>query len=395
MGINDKVEDGFELVRDVFKSNFEQNNECGSAVSVFLKGRKVVDLWGGYQDAEHQRPWTADTITTVFSATKGLSSACLAMAHSRGWLDYDATVASYWPDFAAGGKEGITVRQLLSHQAGLSALDVKLDNALMADKDRLAGFLARQEPKWEPGTRHGYHSFTLGFYQSELLKHVDPKRRRLRTFFQEEVAEPLGLTFHMGLPDDFPDNQIAPIQGFTKMQFIMAQLPNLAPQMLLGIMWPGSIVSKTLMNPKMNDPAEWDSPALRRIENASAAGMGTARALATIYGDLAWDGQRLGFTDATRAELARPAILPSGGDRDLIWHRGTRYHLGFMKSCELMELPNEQAYGMMGASCADGFADPKTGLGFGFVTNKMSLNSFAEPRRWNLVRAVYEVLGTA
>jgi CubicO group peptidase (beta-lactamase class C family) len=157
---------GFEGVRDAFVANFARRRELGGACSIYCRGQKVVDLWGGMRNKVSGEPWEADTMVIVYSASKGLAAMTLAVAHSRGWLDYEERVAHYWPEFAQHGKETITVRQLLAHQAGLFALDEPLDRRLVADLDRLAGVLARQKPAWSPGVRQAYHGITLGFYQS-------------------------------------------------------------------------------------------------------------------------------------------------------------------------------------------------------------------------------------
>jgi CubicO group peptidase (beta-lactamase class C family) len=142
----------------------------------------------------------------VHSATKGLSAMTLAVAHSRGWLDYEERVAAYWPEFAQQGKEAITVRQLLAHQAGLFALDEPVDRGLVLDPDRLATVLARQKPVWPPGTRQAYHAITLGFYEGELIRRIDPWHRSLGQFFQNEIATPLDLDVYIRLPESIDDS---------------------------------------------------------------------------------------------------------------------------------------------------------------------------------------------
>ncbi|MFI5224598.1 MAG: serine hydrolase domain-containing protein, partial [Nitrospirales bacterium] len=165
--IQGRVSRGFEVVREAFAENFVRRGELGGACCVFYRGEKVVDLWGGIRNKTTGEPWEEDTMVVVYSATKGLAAMTLAVAHSRGWLDYEERVCTYWPEFAEQGKDRITVRQLLAHQAGLHALDVPVDRSLVADLDRLAVVLARQKPAWKPGTRQSYHAITLGFYESE------------------------------------------------------------------------------------------------------------------------------------------------------------------------------------------------------------------------------------
>ena len=166
----------FAAVRDVFEENFAGRGELGGACAAWYRGEKVVDLWGGVRNKITGDPWERDTMVVIHSATKGLSAMTLAIAHSRGWLNYDARVATYWPEFGTNGKEQITVRQLLAHQAGLFAFDEHVDRAIVADLHRLAGVMARHRPTWPPGTRQAYHGLTLGFYEGELLRRVDPRQ---------------------------------------------------------------------------------------------------------------------------------------------------------------------------------------------------------------------------
>src|SRR6478672_9430998 len=195
---------GFDAVHEAFADNFSRRHELGAACCIYHQGEKVVDLWGGIRNISTGEPWEEDTMVLVFSATKGLAAMTMALAHSRGWLDYEERVCTYWPEFAQQGKERITVRQLLAHQAGLFAIDEPVDRSILADLDRLATVLARQKPAWEPGTRQAYHALTLGFYEGELVRRVDPQHRSLGRFFQDEIASPLGLDLYLRLPDTIP-----------------------------------------------------------------------------------------------------------------------------------------------------------------------------------------------
>ena len=203
------VSRGFEAVRDAFAGNFARRAELGGACCAYERGENIVDLWGGIRTKQTGEPWERDTMVIVYSATKGLAAMTLALAHSRGWLDYEERVSNYWPEFAQEGKERITVRQLLAHQAGLFAFNEPVDRSVVADLDRLAAVLARQRPAWEPGTRQGYHALTLGFYEGELLRRIDPQHRSLGRFFQDEIASPLGLAFYIRLPESVPNSRLA------------------------------------------------------------------------------------------------------------------------------------------------------------------------------------------
>src|SRR3954451_5247713 len=203
------VSEGLDGVRDAFTPNFIQRRELGGACCVYHHGRKVVDLWGGLRNKATGEPWERDTMTIVYSATKGLAAMTLALAHSRGWLDYEERVSAYWPEFAQHGKEKITVRQLLAHQAGLFAFDEPVDRGTVADLDHLAVVLARQKPAWEPGTRQAYHALPLGFYEGELLRRLDPRRRSLGQFFQDEIATALDGDVYIRLPESIPNSRLA------------------------------------------------------------------------------------------------------------------------------------------------------------------------------------------
>src|ERR1044072_8280288 len=203
------VDEGYGKVADAFRLNLAGGTEVGAALAIYRDGRKVVDLWGRYRNGTTRAPWTNDTLVNTFSTTKGVAALAVARAVSRGLLDYDARVADYWPEFAQGGKEAVTVRQLLAHQAGLPVIKPLLTLADIAAPERLSERVAAQVPAWTPGTRQGYHGVTLGWYASELIRHDDPQRRTLGRYFADEIARPLGLDFHIGLPDWIDRDRVA------------------------------------------------------------------------------------------------------------------------------------------------------------------------------------------
>src|SRR6188508_3221942 len=220
IGIQGYVSKGFEAVRAAFLDNFLLRKELGAACCVYREGKKVVDLWGGIRNKQTGEPWQQDTMVIVYSATKGLAAMTLALAHSRGWLDYEERVSRYWPEFAQQGKEKITVRQLLAHQAGLFALEEPVDRRMVADLDRLAIVLARQKPAWDPGTRQAYHALTLGFYEGELLRRVDPRHRSLGQFFHDEIARPLAEDVYLRLPEGIPNARLATLSPPSRLRML-------------------------------------------------------------------------------------------------------------------------------------------------------------------------------
>src|SRR4030095_7979845 len=240
--IEGTVARGFERVRDAFADNFAQRRELGGGCCAYHHGEKVVDLWGGMRDKETAQPWERDAMVIVYSATKGLAAMTLAIAHSRGWLDYEERVCTYWPEFAQQGKERITVRQLLAHQAGLYVREEPVDRGLVADLDRLAVVLARQKPAWEPGTRQAYHGITLGFYESELLRRIDPQHRSLGQFFQDEIASPLGLDVYIRLPESVSNLKLATLERAG----MIDMLRGFGPRFMLQAMNPRSKIVRAL-----------------------------------------------------------------------------------------------------------------------------------------------------
>src|SRR5687768_18262398 len=222
-------------------------------------------------------PWQRDTMVVVHSATKGLAAMTLALAHSRGWLDYEERVATYWPEFAQQGKEKVTVRQLLAHQAGLFAFDEPVDRSVVADLDRLAVVLARQKPAWEPGTRQAYHAITLGFYESELLRRVDPQHRSLGQFFEDEIASPLDLDLYIKLPNNIPNAQLAVMTRPT----LVEMLHGFPPRLALDAMNRRSKISQALRGSEL--PHDEPHIYARNLEVPSGGAIGTARAIARAY----------------------------------------------------------------------------------------------------------------
>src|SRR5437868_1145189 len=204
------VEPGFEGVRDAFARNFADNEELGAGFCLHIEGRKVVDIWGGIADPETSRPYDDRTLQLVFSSTKGATAICGNLLVQRGLLDLDAPVTDYWPEFKQNGKDSIPVRWLFCHKSGLPTVDERLPLEKVLEWDPIVNALERQEPLWEPGSAHGYHAITYGWLLGELIRRVDG--RSLRDFFADEVAQPLGLEFWIGLPES-EEPRVAPLIG--------------------------------------------------------------------------------------------------------------------------------------------------------------------------------------
>jgi CubicO group peptidase (beta-lactamase class C family) len=380
------VRPGFEAVREAFVENFERRGELGAACCVYHRREQVVDLWGGVRKRATGEPWERDTVALVHSTTKGPAGLAMALAHSRGLFDYDERVCSYWPEFAQQGKDRITVRQLLSHQGGLFVLDERPTRSLVADPDRLAAVLARQRPAWPPGTRQAYHAITLGFYESELLRRVDPAHRTLGRFFREEIAKPLGLEFYIGLPEEIPDARLAPLHRPN-----MAALFFTMPLWLtLAAMNPRSRFRRALLGSELPEQSErvYD----RNLEIPAGGGIGTARGLAGAYGAFAADGRELGLREETLRQLMAPAIPPTRGFRDACVKVELQLALGFAKPSEKNPFGHPSSFGHPGTGGSLGFADPHAQLGFGYIPNQMG-TYLDDPRAAALRRAMYRSIG--
>ena len=375
------VEQGWEPVADAFRANFSAGTEIGAACSVYFDGRMVVDLWGGYRDPATGAAWNEDTLVLVFSTTKGMSSLAVAVAHSKGLFDYDEKVATYWPEFAQGGKEDVTVRQLFSHQAGLCAIDEPMDLAMLGDPDQVAAAIAKQVPAWEPGTRHGYHGISLGWYESELVRRVDPQHRTIGRYFADEVAAPLDLEFYIGLPDDVPDDRVAVMQGQWYRTKMLANLSKLPREFVKGFLNQKSITARTFANPQvLGMPVRYNDREMRTIELPASNGIGQVRSIAKAYGEFATGGAALGIRGETMSALTDAAAPPTDGSYDLVLHEESVFSLGFLKPWDANPFGSERAFGTPGAGGSFGYADPDLRMGFGYAMNRMDYYLYDDPR---------------
>jgi len=381
------ISSGFEPVREAFADNFTERGELGGACCVYHRGEKVVDLWGGIRNKQTGEPWEADTMVLVYSATKGLAAMTLAVAHSRGWLDYEERIAHYWPEFAQQGKDEITVRQLLAHQAGLFALDEPIDRSLVSDLDRLAVVLARQRPAWEPGTRQAYHAITLGFYEGELLRRIDPRHRTLGQFFQEEIATPLDPDVYIRLPERVPNSRLALIARPRPLDMLL----GFPLRFTVEAMNPRSRIVRALRGSELaHDEAHVYA---RNLEVPSGGAVGTARAIARAYSVFASGGYELGLRPETLNLLAAPAVPPARGFYDECLKGSVRFSLGFMKSSPTWPFGSPDSFGAPGSGGSLGFADPAMGVGYAYVTSQMGTTLTGDPRDVALREALYSVIG--
>ncbi|WP_202440020.1 MULTISPECIES: serine hydrolase domain-containing protein [unclassified Streptomyces] len=384
--VNGTVAEGFEPVREAFAANFARLGERGAAVAVYRDGRRVVDLWAGTKDVDGTAPWEPGTAQIVRSATKGVAAAGLLLLHQRGQLDLDAPVGTYWPEYKTAGKERTLVRHLLAHRAGVPVLDRPLTMAEAADPDLGAAAVAAQAPVWEPGTDHGYHAQTYSWLVGELVRRVTG--RPVGEWLADELAGPAGADFRLGLPaaEQGRAGRVGDIEAPQS-----AGALKLRPKRSVSAAYadPDSLTRRAFAAitplPDENDPA------YRAAALPAATGIATADGLARVYASLIGEvdgGVRL-FTPETM-ELAR-AERSAGADRVLVV--GTRFGLGYMLHGGASPLLSPGSFGHPGRGGALAFADPESGIGFGYVTNGFRKSVTSDPRAQALVQALKVSLG--
>ena len=377
-------EERFSAVRDVFANNFEELGEAGAAMALTIEGKPVIDLWGGVADRETMRPWQQDTITTVYSTTKGMTAICAHRLVDQGLLDLNAPVAKYWPEFAQAGKADVPVHLLLSHRVGLPTVSDQLPKGAVFNWETMTDALARQKPFWEPGTRHGYHSLTFGWLVGEVVRRISGKS--LGTFFRDEVAVPLGLDFQIGV-DPKDDARIATMYTAVVPMETVQQVEQRERDERERM---GSELKAARGNMSIqgaHNSADW-----RRSEIPAANGHSDARALARIYGALACGGSLDGVQVLSPEAIARATIEQAAGADTMLPHP-SRYAQGFWLARDGNFGPNPRNFGHPGAGGSLGFADPDKRVGFGYVMNQMKVGVNAEaPTCRRLINALYPLL---
>jgi CubicO group peptidase (beta-lactamase class C family) len=386
--VEGRYEAAFRPVVEVFQRNFLEHGEVGASLALTVEGETVVDLWGGVADEQAGRAWDKDTVSIVFSCTKGATALCAHILSSRGKLDLEAPVAEIWPEFAANGKSGATTRMMLDHSVGVPVLRDEAKPDCLMDWGYMTERLAAQAPFWEPGTRNGYHALTFGFTVGEIVRRVSGQS--LGRFFRENVAGPLGLDFWIGLPEAV-DPRVAPMMGGLE----PPKVPT--PFFLKAFSDPASIPNRFLFNSGTWATEARDTRAGRAAEIGAANGITNGRGLAGMYAPLANGGG--GLVDADTLSRMEEVAMATHSDATLILP--TRFALGFMKSMDNRRryvagdsvILGRRAFGHVGAGGSIGFADPECRLSFGYTMNRMGAGLMLNERGQGLVDAAYRCLG--
>jgi CubicO group peptidase (beta-lactamase class C family) len=378
---------GWEAVEAAFHGNFETGEETGAAVSVYHGGRKVVDLWGGSFDGG-DRPYDDSTLQLVFSTTKGITAIAVGICVQRGLLEYGAPVTKYWPEFAAHGKGDATVAQLLSHQCGLFSIQGEMTLAEALDWDTITARMADTAPEWPIGSMHGYHAITYGWLAGELIRRVDPEHRSVGRFVQDEIADPLGAEFYIGLPESL-EPRVAPILGTP----ISTESDDpVVKAMLEQFMGPDSNGGRALsLNGVFTGDGLFNSRAIHAAELPAANGITNARSLAKIYAATMAPIDGVQLLDDDVRNTARVTLTPEN-EPDACLIMPTTFGMGFMTHGAFTPYAGQGSFGHPGAGGSVGFAQPERQLAFGYVMNQTASNLAGDLRAARLISAATAVI---
>lgn len=370
-----------ERLRPIFASNFEERGELGAAISIWQAGEPILELSGGFRESQRQHPWESDTIVLVWSATKGLGSACLLHLLQEQKISLERRIAEFWPEFAQQGKGEISLAEIMSHGAGLCALE---QAAQITDYPSVIAALEQQRPLWRPGSAHGYHARTFGFLLDEIMRRIGGVS--LSQYWRKTFAEPLALDFWIGLP----------LELNRRCATIYAAKAGSAPAPAAfyhDLARPGTLQRRTFTSPAgLSAVSAMNKPENRALELVSLGGIGSAHALAKFYALLANDGEISGrryFKSQTLAQMT--TVLTQG--KDLVFEIPTAFSAGFMKAApsETRNLfgPSASAFGHPGAGGSHAFADPENKIAFAYVMNQMEQSLLPNEKSLGLVNALY------
>ena len=366
--------DRFGDVRKVFEGNLASGADVGASFCATKDGEIIVDLWGGHADAEKTRPWVEDTIVNVYSTTKTMCALTALLVADRGELDFKAPVAKYWPEFAANGKQDVTVAHLMSHSSGLSGWKEPITAETLYDWEKATALLAAQAPFWEPGTRPGYHALTQGYLVGEVIRRVTGKT--VGTVFREEIAEPLGADFHIGLPAS-EDHRVADL------------IPP-PPGTAIGAGQQTEIQKNMTSNPGI-DVSATRTRAWRGAEIPAAGGTGNARSVALVHTILANGGEARGKRFMSEAGVRKALELQVEGD-DLVLGVPARFGLGFGLGGGAVPMPSPNAmyWGGYGGSVI--IIDMDSRMTYAYAMNKMAGTTVGDMRAFSLLGALWGAL---
>lgn len=386
-GVHGICDPKFARVRDEFERNFAERGEVGASVCLSVDGEVAVDLWGGLADPATGDPWREETVSVVFSCTKAAVATCAHILIDRGELDPNARVSEYWPEFARNGKETTTVQMMLDHQSAVPALRDPVPGGAFGDWSYMTRRMEDETAFWEPGTQNGYHMVNFGWTVGELVRRVSG--RSPGTFFREEVAEPTGASFWIGLPETeqvhiAPIRMYQPAEGDQPTEFMVRLMTD-----------PGSLQALSFLN---TGGWDWNDRRCQAAEVGGGGGVSNARGQVSWYQHLATGSGRLVSGD----RLAAMQMVSAATRRDATLLIPTRFASGYMKSMDnrglglgpgTSAIMGHAAFGHVGAGGSVGFADPEARMAFSYTMNQMGGGLLLNERGQSLIDAAYQALG--
>ena len=367
--IHGKCDPRFAAVQAAFEKNFREHGDVGASVAITLNGEFVVDLWGGHLDEARTEEWREDSLVNVWSSTKTMAAMSLLLLADRGEVDLHAPAATYWPEFAQNGKETVEVRHFLSHSAGLSGMDEKVEGDALYDWEWMTTALAKQEPWWEPGSQSGYHAITQGHLIGEIVRRVSGQS--IGNFFRQEIAEPTGADFHIGADASLD-----------------ARISNLIPPKSGPAPQSASIAGRTFANPRV-DATQPGQRAWRAAEIPAANGQGNARSIVRAQTAMANGGQAFGKTILSEAGTKRIFEQQTDGT-DLVLGVPLTFGLGYgLNGAATPISPNKNTCFWGGYGGSSVIVDQDARLCFSYVMNKMETGLLGDPRGFGLAAAMY------
>ncbi|MEO9635839.1 MAG: serine hydrolase domain-containing protein [Parasphingorhabdus sp.] len=367
--IHGQCDPRFAAVKAAFERNFSEHDDLGASVAITLNGEFVVDLWGGHLDEKRTLPWQEDTLVNVWSSTKTMAAMSLLMLADRGAVDLHAPASKYWPEFAQNGKDLVEVRHFLSHTAGLSGMDEKVEGDALYDWEWMTAALAKQAPWWEPGTQSGYHALTQGHLIGEIVRRVTGQS--IGNFFRQEIAEPTGADFHIGA-DEALD----------------ARIGNLVPPKSGPTPNPESIAGRTFSNPGVDATLPRER-AWRAAEIPAANGQGNARSIVRAQTAMANGGQAFGKTILSE-EGTKTIFEKQSEGTDMVLGVPVTFGMGYgLNSPATPISPNTNTCYWGGYGGSSVIVDQDAHLCFSYVMNKMETGLLGDPRGFGLAAAMY------
>ncbi len=391
MKVKGYIKKDYTEIANSFRKNFEIFGELGASLCIYHNHEKVIDIWGGHKDLKKSKEWDENTVVPIFSTTKAIASSCLAICHSRGLFDYKSKVCEHWPEFGTENKKEITIEQLLQHRAGLSAINEKLNIEKIKNRKFLDKVIAKQKPLWYPGHYQGYHVWNIGWYISSLLSRIEPQKRFLKEFIEQEVLPNIEGEVRIGVDNNYNWSNIATLRPFSKLKGLF----SMPIKFVFEFFKPWSLSFKSMLNPSfVSNHSNFNKPKILQLELGAGGGIGNARGLASLIDSLTDENHPLHLKKDTLEYLMKYPEAPIKGWEDIVFKQDAfRFHAGFMKPSKNHDFAKSiTAFGGFGAGGSFVFHDPEYKFTVAYTMNKMSSKMMNMNRELNIRNSVYKTI---